>query len=110
VNGKPVVPRARARQDIDDALTSYLRDAGEDVALRFIDALEAAYQHLSAHPASGSLRYAYELDLPGLRVWPIRGFAWLVFYVDTDQQVELWRVLHSRQDIPAWLGEGVVDE
>lgn len=100
-----MVLRARARQDIDDALTYYLAEAGEDVALRFIDAVEAALRHLSAHPSSGSLRFAYELDLPGLRAWPLRRFPWLVFYSESDQQVDVWRVLHGRRDIPAWLGE-----
>lgn len=100
-----MVPRARASQDIDDALTYYLTEAGEAVALRFIDAVEAALRHLSAHPSSGSLRFAYELDLPGLRAWPLHRFAWLVFYSETDQQVDVWRVLHGRRDIPAWLGE-----
>ena len=100
-----MVPRARASQDIDDALTYYLTEAGETVALRFIDAVEAALRHLSAHPSSGSLRFAYELDLPGLRAWPLHQFPWLVFYSETDQQVDVWRVLHGRRDIPAWLGE-----
>lgn len=100
-----MVPRARASQDIDDALTYYLTEAGEAVALRFIDAVEAALRHLSAHPSSGSLRFAYELDLPGLRAWPLHRFPWLVFYSETDQQVDVWRVLHGRRDIPVWLGE-----
>ena len=105
MSGKLVVPRARASQDIDDALAYYLTEAGEAVALRFIDAVEAALRHLSAHPSSGSLRFAYELDLPGLRAWPLHRFPWLVFYSETDQQVDVWRVLHGRRDIPAWLGE-----
>ena len=110
MSGKPVVPRARARQDVDDALTYYLQEAGDDVALRFIEALEAAYWHLSTHPASGSLRYAYELDLPGLRAWPLRGFPWLVFYAEADQHVDVWRVLHGSRDIPKWMGEGLGNE
>lgn len=110
MSGKLVVPRARARQDIDDALTYYLTEAGDDVALRFIDAVESAFLHLSAHPASGSLRYAYELDLPGLRAWPLRGFPWLVFYSETYPHVDVWRVLHGSRDIPGWLGEEMPDD
>ncbi|WP_210879977.1 type II toxin-antitoxin system RelE/ParE family toxin [Roseovarius autotrophicus] len=106
---KPVLPRARARDDIDDAIAHYLADAGEVVALRFIDALEAAFAHLAAHPASGSLRYAYELELPGLRTWPLRDFPWLIFYIDTEAHVDVWRVLHSKRDIPAWMAEPAAD-
>ena len=105
-----MVPRARASQDIDDALTYYLTEAGEAAALRVIDAVEAALRHLSAHPSSGSLRFAYELDLPGLRAWPLHRFPWLVFYSETDQQVDVWRVLHGRRDIPAWLGETLLND
>lgn len=104
MSARPVVARARARQDIDEAIAHYLEEAGEDVALRFIDAVEAAFAHLAAQPASGSLRYAYELELPGLRAWPVRGFPWLIFYIDTARQVDVWRLLHGKRDIPAWMG------
>lgn len=104
------MPRLRARQDIDEALNYYVAEAGDDVALQFIDALEAAYRHLSEHPASGSLRYAYELDLPSLRMWPLQGFPWLIFYRDTGQQVDVWRVLHGNRDIPTWMGEVISDD
>jgi toxin ParE1/3/4 len=60
-------------------------------------------RHIGAHPASGSPRYAHLLDLPGLRVWPIRRFPYLVFYVERDDAVAIWRVLHTRRDIPQTL-------
>ena len=103
------MPRLRARQDIDEALNYYVSEASDEVALQFIDALEAAYRHLLEHPASGSLRYSYELDLPGLRTWPLQGFPWLIFYRDTGQQVDVWRVLHGNRDIPTWMGDVISD-
>lgn len=102
---KPVAPRARARQDIEEAIDHYRAEAGETVAQGFVDALEAAFAHLAAQPASGSLRYAYELDLPGLRVWPLRRYPWLIFYRDTPESVDVWRVLHGARDIPAWTAD-----
>ena len=42
MSGKPVVLRERARRDIDEAVEHYLTEAGEAVALAFIDALEDA--------------------------------------------------------------------
>lgn len=110
MTGKPVVPRALARQDIDDAIACYLREAGEDVALRFIDALKRAFALLAAQPLSGSLRYAYELELPGLRVWQLRVFPWLVLYIDVADHVDVWRVLHGKRDIPAWMAEPTGDD
>ena len=102
---KPVVPRALASRDVDQAIDHYLDEGGERVGLGFIDALEKAYRHIARHPASGSPRYAQELDLPGLRVWPLKRYPHLVFYVERDDHIDVWRVLHSQRDLPAWMGE-----
>jgi toxin ParE1/3/4 len=102
---KPVVPRARARQDVDEAVAFYVDEGGESTALRFIDALERAFAHIGRQPASGSPRYAHELDIPGLRSWPVGRFPYLVFYVELRDRVDVWRVLHGRRDIPAWMRE-----
>lgn len=106
MSAKPVVPRALARQDVDDALAYYLSEGAERAALGFIDALERAYTHIGPHPATGSSRYAHELDLPGLRSWPLTRYPHLVFYVERDDHVDVWRVLHGARDIPASLQEG----
>jgi toxin ParE1/3/4 len=105
VIGKPIVPREQANRDVDEALEYYFNEAGAQVALDFIDALERAYMHISRHPASGSTRYTVELNLPGLRAWPVKGFPHIVFYVEATDGVDVWRVLHGTRDIPAWMQE-----
>ena len=75
------------------------------VALGFIDALERACQQISLHPEAGSPRSAHELDLPGLRSWPLRRCPYLVFFVDHVDHLDVWRVLHAERDIPAWMRE-----
>ena len=40
-----------------------------------------------------------------LRSWPLRGYPYLVFYVERDDHVDVWRLLHAERDIPAWLRE-----
>ena len=105
MNAKPVVPRLRARQDIDEALAYYLNEGSEHAALGFIDELERAYAHISLHPATGSSRYSHELDLPGLRSWGVRRFPHLIFYVERDDHVDVWRVLHGARDISSSLQE-----
>jgi len=45
------------------------------------------------------------LNLPGLRFWRCKRFPYLVFYVETDDQINIWRVLHGSRDIPAWLSD-----
>ena len=102
---KQIIPRQRANRDVDEAVDYYLRDAGERAALGFIDALDRAYRHIARHPATGSPRYAHELDLPGLRSWPLKRYPYLVFYVERDDHIDVWRILHAERDIPAWMRE-----
>lgn len=102
---KPLVTRQRAQRDIDDAITHYLKEGGDKLALDFVDAIEAAYKQIGAHPQTGSLRYAHELDLPDLRFQPLRRFPYLIFYIENSDQVDIWRVLHGQRDIPVWLQE-----
>lgn len=105
MKGKPVVPREQAHRDAGDAVTHYLAEGAEAAALGFIDALENAYRHIGRHPATGSPRYAHELNLPGLRSWPLTRYPYLVFYVEHPDHVDVWRVLHGQRDIPAWMQE-----
>ena len=102
---RPVIPRELANRDVEDILAHYLSEAGEAVALGFIDALQQAYTHMGRHPATGSPRYAHELDLPGLRAWSLTRYPYLVFYVEREDHIDVWRVLHAQRDIPAWLQE-----
>lgn len=105
MKAKPVIPRALASQDVEGAVSYYLGEQAEQAALGFIDALENAYTHISRHPASGMPRYAHELALPGLLYWPLKRYPYLVFYVERDDRVDVWRVLHGVRDIPEWLVE-----
>jgi toxin ParE1/3/4 len=103
MSAKPVVPREQASQDIEDAIDYYLREAGETVALAFIDATESAFRAIARNAAIGSPRYAHELDLPGLRTRSLRRYPYLVFYVEQNDHIDGWRVLHAHRDIPAWM-------
>lgn len=100
---RSVVLRAAARRDIHNAVGHYLEAAGSETAMRFVDGVEAALRHIAANPESGSPRYGHELNLPGLHSWPVRPYPYLVFYMTVPRQVDVWRVLHLRRDIPAWM-------
>ena len=102
---KPVVPREQARRDVEDVVAYSLGGDAESAALGFVDALEKAYAHIGRHPATGSPRYAHELNLPGLRVWSLACYLYLVFYVERSDHVDVWRVSHGQRDIPAWMQE-----
>ena len=60
---------------------------------------------MGEHPATGSPRYAAELNLPSLRSWIVTGFPHLIFYVEREADIDVWRVLHGARDVPAWLRE-----
>ncbi|MBU2755266.1 type II toxin-antitoxin system RelE/ParE family toxin [Acidithiobacillus sp. CV18-2] len=105
MKAKPVIPREQANRDVDEAVAYHLNAAGEAVALGFIDALEKAYGHIARYPATESPRYAHELNLPGLRTWPLTRYPHLVFYVEHPNHIDVWRVLHGHRDIPAWMQE-----
>ncbi|MDR1227902.1 MAG: type II toxin-antitoxin system RelE/ParE family toxin [Azoarcus sp.] len=104
MKAKPVIPRALAKQDVEETVGYYLSVEAEQAALGFIDALEQAYTHIGRHPATGASRYAHELDLPGLRSWSLKRYPHIVFYVERDDHVDVWRVLHGARDLPAVFG------
>jgi len=103
VRARPVIPHEQANRDIDETLGYYLTEGADAAALDFIDALEQAYAHIARHPATGSMQYAHEMNLPGLRFWPLKRFPYLVFYVEHESHIDVWRVLHGKRDIPNWL-------
>lgn len=102
---KRVVPRELATRDVEEAIDHYLVEATAKVARGFVDELEKAYAHIARHPASGSPRYALPLGLADLRFWPLGRYPYLVFYVECDEHIDVWRVLHEQRDIPAWMNE-----
>ena len=101
---KPIVLREVAQRDVRAVVDHYLREAGPDIALGFIDALQSTYQAIAA-PRPRVARYASELTLPGLRSLATKGFPYLVFYIDRDDHIDVWRVLHGRRDIPSRMRE-----
>jgi toxin ParE1/3/4 len=103
VKAKPVIPREQANRDVDEAIAYYLNETTEAIAMGFIDALGYAYTQIARHPTTGSPRYAHELNLPGLRAWPLTRYPHLVFYIEHPDYIDVWRVLHGQRDIPAWM-------
>lgn len=97
----PIELRQQARQDFADAFDHYIAEDAPDAAFRLTKALDLAYAVITEHPAIGSRRHGEKLGIDGLRTWPVDGFPFLVFYAEQRDQVEVWRVLHVRRDIPA---------
>ena len=102
---KPLQWHPDARLDVVDAADWYAAQGGLALELAFTDALEKAVGQINRHPGIGSPRHAVLLQIADLRVWPVKGFPQLIFYVEREQRIDVWRVLHAQRDIPAWMGE-----
>ncbi|MDP2955999.1 MAG: type II toxin-antitoxin system RelE/ParE family toxin [Longimicrobiales bacterium] len=99
----PLLVTAVADDDIRQAASFYVAEGSTAVAIAFVEAVERTFLHVRTHPGAGSPRYAHELDIPGLRSWPVAGFPYLVFYRMEAHTLTVWRVLHAERDIPEHL-------
>ncbi len=95
--------RTAATSEVDSAIRYYRKEASAAVAIEFVEEFEKAISMLSQHPAAGSLRFAYELEIPDLRSWSLHKFPYIVFYLPQADHLDVWRILHARRDIPASL-------
>jgi toxin ParE1/3/4 len=102
---KPAVWRGVARRDAADAAWHYATQSGLSAGERFLAAVEDGIGHVARHPASGSSRYASALRIGGLRFWPLDGYPYLIFYIELETHIDIWRVLHAQRDIPAGIAE-----
>ena len=106
MTGKPLLLRPLAQADIGTIIAYCRVEGGASLAGHFADQLEETLRTLATHPAIGSRRYADLLGIPGLRSWPIKKSAYLIFYVADAGQIDIWRILHGRRDISTLLVEG----
>jgi len=99
----PAQFRSKATNDVDDAVSYYVAEAEAGVATRFVDELERTIRQLELHPGLGSLRFAFELELPGVRSFRVDGFPHLIFSLVRRDRLDVLRVLHTSRDVPATL-------
>ncbi len=102
---KPAFWRGVAQRDAADAAEYYATQSGLAAGERFLAAVEDGIAHVSRHPGIGSSRYALPLRLEGLSFWPLNGYPYLVFYIELETHLDIWRVLHAQRDIPEGIGD-----
>jgi toxin ParE1/3/4 len=95
------VIRPRAVEDLDSELDYYEREAGLDVAMRFLGGIEQAIHFLYLHPDAGSSKDFGNTTLKGLRSWPVPGFEDIrIYYVRPDENtLRIVRILHGKRDL-----------
>ncbi len=102
---KPVIPRVLAEEDLDRACDHYLANAGVELVVDFLHDFERAVAHISRFPDAGSPKYGFEASTAGIRFWPMKKFPFLIFYIETENQIDVWRVMHGNMDIAAELND-----
>lgn len=58
-------------------------------------------EQVSQRGCGTSSEYVRELNLPGLRAWPLKRHPCIVVYFEQPDCIDVWRVLHGQRDIPA---------
>lgn len=102
---KPIDERTQAKRDIEAAVDYYLREGGSNVAMAFLDNLQAAYLDIAEYPAAGSPRYGEVLKIKDLRSRTLHPYPYLVLYIEREDHVDVWRVLHGHRDVPQLMQE-----
>jgi toxin ParE1/3/4 len=87
-------------------IIDYFADVNaEDVALRFLDALDETIAFIAEFPDLGSPWESENPKLAGLRYRLVKGFEnYLVVYRRYDQHVLITRIFHASQNIEEQLG------
>ena len=99
MSNKRFIPHRFAVEHEEEIVHYYEQTSSEQVSLGFINALDQAFSQLSRYPHMGSPRPEYDLELDGIRSWPLKKFPHLIYYEIQTDHIELWRILHPKRDI-----------
>ncbi len=95
-----VTKKPRAKADLLEHYV-YIGEENLDAAEQFLEATEAAFAKLAAMPRMGRRRRSEDPRLDAMRVWPIPGWKYMVFYRPVERGIDVVRVLHGTQDVAA---------
>ena len=92
--------RQAASDDIDEIIR-YIAPNDPQVARRFVDAIQGAFDLLYHYPRAGARRPGRRPQLTHLRCWPVGGRfrQYVILYLPHDDGVEIVRVLHGARDV-----------
>ncbi len=90
-----------AEEDLEAGVLYYRDEAGEEVALRFIAAVEDSFSLLREHPEAGrKYETAPSSRLREIHAWPLRVFPYIIFYELTDTEILVLGIIEGYQDLP----------
>lgn len=100
---KPAKLRPSAQNDLVEAARHYVQEGGVALGERMLDAALAALKPNQRMPGMGSPRLGRLCEVPGLRSWRVNGFPMRWMYFETEDHLDVVRLLGDRQDIAAIL-------
>ena len=96
--------QSAAETDILRQFEWYAEQGLIEVARRFLHAVNAAIDALTATPAAGAPKHFDNPGMAGLRAWPVSGFDEIrIYYLFRPELLTIVRVLHGKRDIEAVL-------
>lgn len=102
---KRIVITPKADRDLDEQFTYIAHDSLES-ALRYLDAVEDAFDKIADMPRIGRTCQFDRRDFSGIRRWPVPRFErHVIFYQATERSIEVVRILHTARDIDAVFSE-----
>jgi toxin ParE1/3/4 len=98
---KPAKLRPLAEDDLVNAARHCAQEGGSALGKRMFEAAFAALTPIQRMPAIGSPRRGLRCEIPGLRSWRVTGFPmqWRCF--ETDDHLDVVRLLGDRQAVLA---------
>jgi toxin ParE1/3/4 len=100
---KPSIQEA-AERDILRQFEWYSERGLPDIARRFRLAVKSSVDDLLLAPQAGAPKPVANVELKGLRTWPLKGFdEFRIYYLVEDDLIKVVRVLHGRRDIASIL-------
>lgn len=99
--------RIHRRPEVEDdiyELTLHLLTVSDNLARRFVDAVQKTLKQIAMHPGTGSPKVFATPALDGVRSWWVEGFRnHIIYYLVRTDGIEVLAVLHGARNIEAVL-------
>ena len=102
---KKLIHLELAKKDVDKIVEDTVRDFVLDFSLKIINELEKSFIRIKKYPQLGSLRIGHKIGFEGLRSLALKKAPFIIFYLDNDESIRVFRILHQKQHIPFWLND-----
>lgn len=89
-------------EDLQRQVDWYREHAGSDIAIHYVDTVQATLQHLAGAAGIGRPRFRNWPELAGIRSWRVQRpyHRHLIFYRFDDKTLFAERIIHGARDLP----------